>query len=172
MDHVFLLAVLEKFGFGKSFMHWIEVILKNQESCVMNGGSTTGYFSLYRGARQGDPISAYMFILIQEILFISIRNNENIEGLSIFNNTYKLFAYADDTTFFLKNKDSVEFLLQTFKTFSMFSGLKPNASKCEICGIGVKRGEKVALCGMKSTDLTLESIKILGNELSRNYNKY
>ena len=26
MDHVFLLAVLEKFGFGKSFICWIEVI--------------------------------------------------------------------------------------------------------------------------------------------------
>ena len=26
MDHVFLLAVLEKFGFGKSFIRWIEVI--------------------------------------------------------------------------------------------------------------------------------------------------
>ena len=51
----------------------------------------------------------------------------------------------------------------------MISGLKPNDSKCEICGIGVKRGgEKVALCGMKSTDLTLESIKILGINYSYN----
>ena len=52
--------------------------------------------------------------------------------------------------------------------FSNFSGLKPNTLKYEICGIGVKRGEKVALCGMKSVDLTSEAVKILGIYYSYN----
>ena len=64
MDHAFLFAVLEKYGFGASFIQWIKVILKNQECSVINGGITTGYFSLQRGARQGDPMSAYLFILV------------------------------------------------------------------------------------------------------------
>ena len=170
MDHNFLFAVLEKFGFGESFIQWIKVILKNQESSVINGGITTWYFSLQRGARQGDPISAYLFILVLEILFISIRSNENIEGIKIFDKSYKLTAYADDTTFFLQNKKSIEFLMESFKIFSKFSGLKPNTSKCEISGIGAKRGEYVALCGMRSVNLSTEAVKILGIYYSYNEN--
>ena len=51
LDHKFLISVLKKFGFGQNFISWIEIILKNQESCVINGGTTTKYFKLNRGAR-------------------------------------------------------------------------------------------------------------------------
>ena len=61
MDHPFLLAVLKSFGFGPQFIHWVRTIFKNAGSCVMNNGhSTTGYFPLERGTRQGDPLSAYL----------------------------------------------------------------------------------------------------------------
>ena len=40
------------------------MLLQNQESCIVNGGTTTNYFKLKKGARQGDPISAYLFILV------------------------------------------------------------------------------------------------------------
>ena len=72
LDHKFLISVLKKFGFGQNFISWIEIILKNQESCVINGGAATKYFKLNRGARQGDPISAYLFILAFEIPFVII----------------------------------------------------------------------------------------------------
>ena len=38
MDHSFLIEALKVFGFGDIFITWIKIILKNQESCVMNGG--------------------------------------------------------------------------------------------------------------------------------------
>ena len=56
VNHVFLLEALKKYGFGKQFIQWIRTILKNQESCIINGGVTTQYFKLERGTRQGDPI--------------------------------------------------------------------------------------------------------------------
>ena len=51
----------------------------------------------------------------------------------------------------------------------MVSGLRPNFSKCEIAGICWLKGAKVTLCGLKSLDLSKESIKILGTHIS--YNK-
>ena len=134
----------------------------------MNGGVTTKYFKLERGARQGDPMSAYLFILALEILIL-IKNNENIQGICIFERTYLYSAYADDTTFFLKNIKSLKQLLRTVDYFSSFTGLKPNLSKCEIAGIGILKGVEVAVCGIKCVDLTNETIKILGIHYS--YNK-
>ena len=97
-----LIAVLKRYGFGDNFINWIKTLLKNQESCVLNGGKTTRYFKLERGTRQGDPISALLFILVLEIAFILIKTNNNIEGLNVFNHTFLYTSYADDTTFFIK----------------------------------------------------------------------
>ena len=69
LNHNFLITALDHYGFGNDFIEWIKILLKNQESCVINGGHTTKYFRLEKGAWQGDPISAYLFILALEILF-------------------------------------------------------------------------------------------------------
>ena len=73
----------------------------------------------------------------------------------------------DDTTFFLKNTESVINLLEIFKHFSQFSGLKSNLSKCETVGIGVPKGVKIVLC--ECVKLNEDTIKILGIHIS--YNK-
>ena len=168
VNHVFLIAILEKFGFGKIFIEWIKILLKDQESCVINGGKTSQYFKLERGTRQGDPISAYLFIIVLEVIFLNITQNNYIKGIKIFEKEFLYTAYADDTTFFLQNKNSVKILLETFHAFSLFSGLKPNKSKCEIAGIGLLKGVNVALCGMECVDLKKDTIKILGIHYSYN----
>ena len=68
----------------------------------MNNGQSTGYFALSSGTRQGDPISAYLFILVMEVLFIQIRSNKNIRGLKIFDYGIQLTSFADDVTCFLE----------------------------------------------------------------------
>ena len=63
-----LMCVLKKFGFDKDFQKWIQILMKNLELCVSNGGKTTPYFKLEVGTRPGDPISAYLFIIALEVV--------------------------------------------------------------------------------------------------------
>ena len=96
-----------------------------------------------------DPISAYVFILCLETLFIVIKNEPNIKGIEIFEYCYLYTAYANDTTFFLKDENSVVHLSEKLKLFSDFWALKSNTTKSEVAAIGVLKGVEMALCGMK-----------------------
>ena len=70
---------------------------------------------------------------------------------------------------FEKNKESVKEVMNIFDTFSIYSGLKPNKSKCEIAGIGVLKGVSMELCGMECINLAKNSAKTFGFHFS--YNK-
>ena len=72
VDYAFLISTLEIYRFGNRFVRWVNILLKNQESCIINGSNTTKYFKIEEGTRQGDPISAYLFILILEIVFFCL----------------------------------------------------------------------------------------------------
>jgi len=75
------------------------------------------YFQ-YRGCRQGDPISAYIFIICAEILAIRIRGNELIKAIHIKQKEVKLTQFADDTTLILDGSE------QALLDFGKLSGLK------------------------------------------------
>ena len=98
------MCVLKKFGFGNDFQKWIQILMKKRESCVINGGKTTPYFNLERGTRQGDPISAYLFMITLEVPFSLIKANPDIEDLQFFSHAFLYSAYADGTTFFSKKR--------------------------------------------------------------------
>ena len=47
-----------------------------------------------------------------------------------------------------------------FDKFSLFSGLKTNNARCEVAGIGVRKGVKMALYGMECINLTEDVITV------------
>ena len=69
VNHLFLITALKKFGFGKEFIKWIQILLKNQESCIINGGTTTKYFKLQKVTRQREETQ---FLLIYLFLFLKL----------------------------------------------------------------------------------------------------
>ena len=141
LDHTFLISAAEKFGFGKTIIDWKEIFLNKWELCVINGEITEKHFKLEKGARQGDPVPPYLFILCLEILFMLIKNNKNIKGINMVGNTFLYTAYADDSTILLKDKNSFKELLSTINYFSSFTHLP----KYEVAGIGALNGVKVEI---------------------------
>ena len=51
----------------------------NIQSCVSNNGDQTPYFRLYRGIRQGCPLSAVLFLLAAEVVATVLRNTASIK---------------------------------------------------------------------------------------------
>ena len=117
VNHEFSILALKRYGFDKMFIEWVKTLLNNQESCIIKGGFTTKNFKLHKGTRQGDPISGYFFIMVLEIVLNLIKQNKDIHGLTFFDHTFLYTAYDDDTTFFLKDKESVKKVMKFLTPF-------------------------------------------------------
>ena len=102
------MCVLIKLGFGNEFRKWIQILMKNPDSCAINGGKTTSYFKLDRGTRQGDPISAYFFIIAFEAAFSLIKANPENEGQQFFGHAFLYSAYSDVLPFLGHEKSATE----------------------------------------------------------------
>ena len=81
-------------------------------------------FKIRQSTRQGDPISTYLFIPVLETVSNLIKENKNIHGLTFFDVSFLYSVYADDTTLFLKDTESVKKVMTLFDTFSFYSSFK------------------------------------------------
>ena len=97
INHDFIYNALRTFNFGPNFIKGIKLLLTDRESAVNVGGHLTQNFPLERGVPQGDPISAYLFILAIELLNIALLNNPKIKKVHLTGDTYiTTEIYADD----------------------------------------------------------------------------
>ena len=91
----------------------------------MNGGRSTGYFSIERGVRQGDPLSPYLFFLAIEILAHAVREDRIIKGCKFGEQEVKQVLYADDLTL--------------FDEFETISGLRINKENTNFVWLGKEK---------------------------------
>ena len=161
IEHSYIESALESFGFGPVFRSWIALLLKDRFSQVVMAGHPTPVINLERGVPQGDPASAYLFLLAVEILSIKIRASTKIEGLKIGENESKIDFYADDlTATLLRTEQNLREMFKTLDSFALASGLAVNLSKTAVMYIGANQDAPI-LC----PDLGLEwptEFKLLG----------
>ena len=111
--------------------HNVKTFYKNIQSCVINNGLMSDYFTLERGVRQGDPLSRYLFVVAIESLAIAIRKTPAIRDIMIGNEETKLLQYADDMTAVLSDINSAQALFDLLEVFKKPSGLMINTTKTE-----------------------------------------
>lgn len=79
----YLFRTMERMGFGDTFMKWVRIMYANPLAEVLTNGITSAPFRLYRGTRQGCPLSPLLFILEIKPLAMAIRNHAHISGITI-----------------------------------------------------------------------------------------
>ena len=147
ISHSFIIKSLHFFGFGYSFIKWVNVILNDVFSCINHCGNISERFQVGRSCRQGDPISPYLFIICVEILALRIRNDPTVGGFKLGNFVQKLDFYADDLTAYLDGSESSLInIIKILDNFRDISGLKINLSKCKAVWIGKNRFLNIKMC--------------------------
>ena len=71
-----------------------------------------------------------------ELLARAIRNDDKIKGINVGEKMIKVSLYADDTTVFVQDLDSVTHLLTVLQKFKILSGLEINTTKTEGMWLG------------------------------------
>ncbi|GJV30039.1 RNA-directed DNA polymerase, eukaryota, reverse transcriptase zinc-binding domain protein [Tanacetum coccineum] len=88
-------------------LEWIKACLESSRTSILINGSPTSEFNVWRGLKQGDHLSPFLFIIIMEGLHAALSDS-------------------------VRNG-----LIRIFQIFHLASGLKINIHKSNIYGIGV-----------------------------------
>ncbi len=126
----YLFAVLEKFGFGSSFLTQIKIIHDAPTATIRTNKNISDYFPLHRSCRQSCGLSPYLFDLAVEPLAIALRADEGITGISRGGKVHKVALYTDDLLLYISNPTvSIPKLLLMLENFRHLSGYKLKYSK-------------------------------------------
>nr|GEV27004.1 putative RNA-directed DNA polymerase, eukaryota, reverse transcriptase zinc-binding domain protein [Tanacetum cinerariifolium] len=139
----FLDEILSKFSFGHKWRMWIQSCLTSSRGSIIINGSPTEEFQFYKGLKQGDLLSLFLFILIMESLHLSFQRVvdagmfKGIQLSTSMNISHML--YADDAVFVGRWCDgNINTLIHVLDCFHRASGLKINMSKSKILGVNVE----------------------------------
>ncbi|GKA04617.1 RNA-directed DNA polymerase, eukaryota [Tanacetum coccineum] len=165
--------VLRKFGFGEKWCGWIQECLRSSWGSVLVNGSPTEEFQFFKGLKQGDPLSPFIFILVMESLHISFKRvvDAGMFNGIVLNSAMHLshMFYADDAVFMgqwsTKNIDTIIYVL---KCFHRASGLSINLSKSKLLGVVVSEDRVVQAanrigCGVLKAPFAYLGSKVGGN---------
>ena len=77
----FIYKTLEYYGLTHKLIKWIKLFNQDIKATIFQCGVLSDFINIERGCRQGDPISAYLFIMAAQILTVLIKTNKTIEGI-------------------------------------------------------------------------------------------
>nr|GEU67124.1 RNA-directed DNA polymerase, eukaryota [Tanacetum cinerariifolium] len=135
--------IMRKFGFGEKWCMWIQSCLRSSRGSVIVNGSPTEEFQFYKGLKQGDPLSPFLFVLVMKSLHISFQRVVDVglfKGIELAPslNLSHMF-YADDAIFMGQwSGSNIDTIVKVLDCFNRASGLRVNMTKSKLLGIFVE----------------------------------
>jgi len=152
-------------AYGLSILKDIFNTLYGQQKVrIRCGGRLTDWYAPNKGVKQGDALSCTLFIMIMDLLIVSIENETEIPNVHIKEcKIPKVVGYADDITIITKQEANLDFVFRAYQKFTLATGLHLNADKTEVMCVPVtNEPEVIEYMGKKHTLMVSERLRING----------
>ena len=131
VPHGALMHVLAKNGVRGKFLQMVNHIYGNSNMAVRIDGATSRVFQMYRGVRQGCPLSPLLFLLfIESILQESVPDGVMIPGLA--NQKSKGTMYADDVLCLVETTQQAQQVIWNLDRWCKKWGMELGINKCGV----------------------------------------
>ena len=130
---------------------------------IQNNGHFSERVDIKKGVHQGGCCSSIYFLVIAEILAISLRSNEDIKGLTLKDIRNLLNQFADDMDIFsICEEKSIREIINELKAFQKQSGFTVSYEKTTLYRIGSLRHSDAQMYDMSTFAWSNRDINVLG----------
>ena len=112
---------MEKISLSETFISFIKILYKNNNSIIINTGYLSAQITFCRGLGPVCPLSLRLYIMQGEVTTQNINKKPQIQEIRIPNKKEqtKLSQYADDSNFFLKDTNQYSLYLHALTNLKM-----------------------------------------------------
>ena len=120
----FLTQIMVRMNLGQDWIRWVTLLYTNPSARV------SPRYNIFRGTRQGCPLSPLLFALAMELLAAMMRLRGANRGIPLRDGRHAISLYADDLLLYLKDGEKdLEAMVEDMQDFGVLSGLKLNVGK-------------------------------------------
>lgn len=156
----YMFRLLERMGFGSAFAQWIKLLYTDPQAHLLINQNIQPALHPTRGVKQGDPLSALLFILTIEPLGNLLRSHEEYGVCLNADHTCTSTFFADDSTLLGSSIANLQAQLGLVDEYCRGSGAKLNLSKSVLLALN-RNQDCPLLPGVQVLGRT-ETVKYLG----------
>ena len=160
VNWTYMFRLLEHMGFDSAFLQWIKLLYTDPQAHLLINQNILPALHPTRGVKQGDPLSALLFVLTIEPLGNMLRNHDEYGVCLNADHTATSTFFADDSTLLGSSLPSLQAQLEIVGEYCMGSGAKLNLSKSVL--LALNRNQICpSLSGVRVLSRT-DTVKYLG----------
>jgi hypothetical protein len=127
IDRKEMIKIIEQLMIPEKLKRVVKMIIVNTKATVITRGGETEEFTINKGIRQGDSLSATLFIIVMDYVVRNIDRKNTIRNRGV-----QIIAYADDITIVAKNQKLLKETIDEIVREGRKVGLELNKEKTKI----------------------------------------
>ena len=157
---------MEYFGFSNMLQEWVKTVYSGFSIKIQNNGVFSTPVSVTRSLHQGGPASNPLFLVVAELLAISLRKDGDIKGAFVKEILHLLNQYADDMDVCMMfDQRTLDLVLKHIQRFGESTGFKLSYDKTSLYRVGSLRNSKAELYTAEGLKWCSETINVLGVDI-------